>query len=118
MRTEPFTVELLQQVRDAVTEGDVIDTLGVGRPNGIVRITAEGIWVETDRSKELGSGPQFVPAWMVVAGWTHLRRFGRMSHQDLLNELNVKRSAFVCALLSRLPDVQVESVRPIVLSLR
>ncbi|MGO9733520.1 hypothetical protein [Mycobacterium sp.] len=39
--------------------------------------------------------------------WTH----------ELLHELNVKRSAFVCALLAQFPDVVVRSTRPIILEL-
>jgi hypothetical protein len=35
----------------------------------------------------------------------------------LLNELNVKRSAFVCALLARFDGVEVELDKPIVLRL-
>ena len=47
-----------------------------------------------------GLHPQIVPAWMIVAAWEHLRQNGALTHQELLNELNVKRSAFVCALLA------------------
>ena len=61
--------------------------------------------------------PQIVPAWMIVAAWEHLRRNGELTHSELLNELNVKRSAFVCALLAQFPDVVVRSTRPIVLEL-
>jgi hypothetical protein len=54
---------------------------------------------------------------MIVAGWEHLRQYGVLTHQELLNELNVKRSAFVYALLAQFPDVVVCSTRPIVLVL-
>jgi hypothetical protein len=61
--------------------------------------------------------PQMVPAWMIVAAWEHLRHNGELTHHELLHELNVKRSAFVCALLAQFPDVVVRSTRPIVLEL-
>jgi hypothetical protein len=38
-----------------------------------------------------------------------------LSQNELLNDLNVKRSAFVCALLAQFPDVVVESLQPTVL---
>ena len=58
-----------------------------------------------------------MPAWMIVAAWEHLRRNGELTHHELLHELNVKRSAFVCALLAQFPDVVVRSTRPLVLEL-
>lgn len=58
-----------------------------------------------------------MPPWMIVAAWEHLRHNGELTHHELLHELNVKRSAFVCALLAQFPDVVVRSARPIVLEL-
>jgi Family of unknown function (DUF6884) len=46
-----------------------------------------------------------------------LRQMGELSQNELLNDLNVKRSAFVCALLAQFPDVVVRSTRPTVLEL-
>lgn len=54
---------------------------------------------------------------MIVTAWEHLRRNGELTHNELLRELKVHRSAFVCALLARFPDVVVRSTRPIVLEL-
>ncbi|UQX11486.1 hypothetical protein [Candidatus Mycobacterium methanotrophicum] len=54
---------------------------------------------------------------MIVAVWEHLRQDGELTHHELLHERNVKRSAFVCALLAQFPDVVVRSTRPIVLEL-
>jgi hypothetical protein len=100
-----------------VQPGDEIPTLSVKRPNRIVAIDCSGIWVETERSDSRGSGPQLVPGWMIVAGWERLCKTGELSQAELLNELNVKRSAFVCALLAQFLDVVVRSTRPTVLEL-
>ena len=54
---------------------------------------------------------------MIVTAWEHLRRNGELTNNELLHELKVHRSAFVCALLARFPDVVVRSIRPIVLEL-
>jgi hypothetical protein len=96
----------------------VINTLGIARPNRIVSIDREGILVETQRSIDNGTGPQLVPAWMIATAWEHLRLRGRLSNQELLHDLNVKRSAFVCALLSHFAEVEIESLRPIALRLK
>ncbi len=115
--TAPFDDDLLERVLAAVNPGDVISTLGIARPNWIVSVDREGVTVETERSKDRGTGPQLVPAWMVTTAWEHLGRYGRLSQKELLGPLNVKRSAFVCALLARFPDVDIESTRPVVLGL-
>jgi hypothetical protein len=104
-------------VLSAVEPGDEISTLSIKRPNRIVAIDRSGVEVETLRSERRGSGPQFVPAWMIVAAWNRLRQKGELSQDELLNDLNVKRSACVCALLSQFPDAVVRSTRPTVLEL-
>lgn len=114
---ETFDDDVLEMVREAVRVGDVISTLGISRPNWIAGINQDGVLVETERSHEMGRGPQLVPAWMINVAWAHLRKYRRLSHDQLLNELNVKRSAFVCALLSRFEGVEVESDKPIILRL-
>lgn len=50
---------------------------------------------------------------MISVAIRHLHTYGVLSQQQLLNELNGKRSAFVCALLALLPGVEVASIRPI-----
>lgn len=117
MTTQAFSADLLERVQHAVQPGQVINTLGIARRNRIVAISRDGILVETDRSDAMGKGPQLVPAWMVEIAWDHLCLHGHLSNQQLLNDLNVKRSAFVCALLSHFAEVQVDSLRPIVLRL-
>lgn len=115
---KPFNDELFDRVSTAVKPGDIVTTLGTARPNWIFSVDRDGVWVETERSKERGSGPQLVPAGMVATAWEALRRHGRLSQKELLGPLNVKRSAFVCALLARFPDVDIESDRPVALRLR
>ena len=116
-RSTEFNDELFNRVLSVLESGDEITTLSNKRPNRIVSIDRSGVSVETLRSDHRGTGPQIVPAWMIVAAWDHLRQNGELTHHELLNELNVKRSAFVCALLAQFPDVVVRSTRPIVLEL-
>jgi hypothetical protein len=52
---------------------------------------------------------------MIVAAWNRLRQKGQLSQNELLNDLNVKRSAFVFALLAQFPDVHMLTTRPTVL---
>lgn len=54
---------------------------------------------------------------MIVTAWRHLQQNGVLTHAELLDDLNVKRSAFVVALLAQFPDVVVRSTHPIVLEL-
>ncbi len=109
--------ELLQRIYAAVQPGDEITTLSTKRPNVIAAIDQDGIWVETLRSDRRRSGPQLVPAWMIVSAWRHLQQKGVLTHAELLADLSVKRSAFVVALLAQFTDVAVRSTRPIVLEL-
>ena len=59
-----------------------------------------------------------MPAWMIQTAWDHLRARGSLTNLLSNKGLNVKRSSAVCALLSRLPDVEVTSSRAIQLRLR
>lgn len=115
MSQTEFDDDLYDRVRDAICIGDEIETLSIKRRNRIAGIDRTGVWVETARSKERGSGPQLVPAWMVAAAWKRLCTRGEISQVEVLNELNVKRSAFVCALIALFPDVVVRQTRPTVL---
>ena len=113
--TIEFDNAMLQRVRAAVRPGDTILTLGKGKPNRIVDISRDGVLVETEASVGKASGPQLVPAWMVIAGWEHLAVRRTLTQAHLLKVLNVKRSAFVCALLAQMPGIEVQSTRPVVL---
>lgn len=112
--------ELLALLRTHVPAGTTIKTLGRGQPNWIAEVAAVGVRIETERSRALGEEAQLVPAWMLQSAWSHLSKHGRLSNKNLLatDGLNVKRSSAVCALLSHLPSVEVESRSPIVLRLR
>lgn len=105
----------LARIRKSVDIGDVIPSLKQGQPNRIASIGPEGVYVETRDSDRKASGPQLVPAWMILTAWNHLATHGSLSYVELVK--HAKRSTFVCALLSRFPDVDVESTNPIVLRL-
>jgi hypothetical protein len=114
---EAFDDDVFEMVSEAVRVGDEISTLGISHLNWIAGIGRDGVFVETQRSRKMGRGPQLVPAWIINVAWAHLRTYRRLSQDQLLNELNVKRSAFVCALLARFDGVEVELDKPIVLRL-
>lgn len=107
--------DLLERITEAVEDCDAIETLSNKRTNWIASFDRTGVWVETERSRARGAGPQLVPAWMIVVAWEQLCKNGTLSHIELLNDLKVMRSAFVCALLAQFPDVVVVQGRPAVL---
>jgi hypothetical protein len=117
MSPKEFDDELFDLVSEVVDPGMVILTLSSKKLNRIAAVDRDGLMVETERSMNLGSGPQLVPAWMIATAWHRLRENGELSQQELLNELNVKRSAFVCALVAKFPDVRIRSTRPTVLEM-
>jgi hypothetical protein len=112
---EVLDAELLLAIRAAVAAQPVVPTISDGRPNWIRELTPDGVWVETERSRQLGRPPQHVPAWMIQIAWEYLAFHGTLTNRYLLADdgLNVKRSSFVCALLAALPGVTVTSRRPI-----
>ena len=118
MSTAEFDEALFQKVTQVVGPGTAILTLSTKNLNRVTAVDRKGVWVETERSMRLGAGPQLVPAWMIAAAWDRLRDKGELSQQELLNELNVKRSAFVCALVAKFPEVHIRSTRPTVLELQ
>lgn len=118
MSAAEFDDELFDQVSEAVGPGTAILTLSTKNLNRVTAVERKGVWVETERSMGLGSGPQLVPAWMIAVAWERLRDKGKLSQQELLNELNVKRSAFVCALVAKFPNVHIRSTRPTLLELQ
>ncbi len=114
---EQFDPILLGALREAIPNGSFVRTLASGRPNTVVEVTPQGVYVETERSLARGAQPQLVPAWMIQLAWDYLQLNGELTNTYLLatDGLNVKRSSAVCALLARLPQVEVASVRPITL---
>jgi len=116
-RGTPFDEGLLDVILQSVKVGEEIRTLSNQRANRIEAIDADGISVTTGRSTRMGTGPQKVPAWMITRAWNHICKHGYLTQQGLLHDLDVKRSAFVCALLAKFPGVEVETVRPTLLRL-
>lgn len=84
-------------------------------PRSVQDITPDGVWVETRKSRAQGRPPQLVEAWMIQIAWDWLQARDSITAKFLVADdgLNVKRSSFVCALLARLPDVEIVSRRPI-----
>ncbi|BBX88400.1 hypothetical protein [Mycolicibacterium boenickei] len=107
--------DLLERITGMIAGSDAIETLSNKRSNWITSFDRAGVWVETERSRARGAGPQLVPAWMIVAAWERLRENGTLSHIELLKDMKVMRSAFVCALLAQFSDVVVVQDRPAVL---
>jgi hypothetical protein len=117
---EELDPAFLDKLRQAVPPGSVVPTLSGDRPNTVTGVSPQGLYVETDKSRAKGTPPRLVPAWMLQLAWDYLRARGTLTNRYLLatDGLNVKRSSAVCAVLARLPEVEVTSVRPISLCVR
>jgi antitoxin (DNA-binding transcriptional repressor) of toxin-antitoxin stability system len=111
-RGTDFGDDLFEKILRSVSAGEELRTLSQGRPNRIVSIDRNGVYVTTQRSEGLGTGPQLVPAWMFVRAWDQLTEKGSLTQEGLKHALGVNRSVFVCALLATFDDVEVESRRP------
>ena len=90
-------------------EGEVIYTLARRRPNEITDIDDDGIRVLTERSSP---NSELVPKWMFETAIQYLVEYKSLSNATLLKTLNVKRSSFVMAALSKLDYVDYET-RPL-----
>jgi hypothetical protein len=110
---------LLSAIRAAVAIDNLFPTVRDGRPNRVHDVTPDGVWVETLESRRKGRPPQLVDAWMIQVAWDRLEACGSLTQRFLVADdgLNMKRSSFVCALLARLPGVEIVSRRPIELAL-
>jgi hypothetical protein len=98
---------LFDLVRREVAKNPVFETLGPDRKRNLVRdVAAEGVYVETARSRGRGVGAELVPSWMIGLAWDTLRANGALTNRYLLDGLHVHRSSLVCALLARLPGVR------------
>jgi hypothetical protein len=106
-RTDLLSDSLFESLQSSIEPGECIYTIARPQPNWIVEITPEGAWVETNRSRRRATGPQLVPAWMLNLAFAELVKHRTLTPARLLGELNIKRSAAVCALLARLPDVEL-----------
>jgi len=113
---ERIDADLLALINAQVRREPTLYTLGTSpKPNFVRDATPSGIWVETDRTRASKTGAQVVSPRMLNLAWDVLKARGELSNRTLLDELRVHRSSFVCALLARLPGVEVVSSRPIVL---
>lgn len=106
--------DLLRRLSAVVRPGDTVRTLTHSRPNEVVDIGLEGVWISTAKSS-VQDAPQLVPAWMLNEAWSRLNADRMLTNTELMK--SVKRSSAVLALLSQLPEVTVVSTRPIVLRL-
>lgn len=119
---EQIEPDLLRLLADAARTDPTVYTLGrAAKPNFVRDVTAGGLWVETQRSRKLQAGDgraasQHIPARMLNLAWDTLRARGRLTNRELLDELRVHRSSFVCAILARLPGVKREEGEGIVLT--
>lgn len=103
---EMLDADLEALLRAEVARDPAFFTLGPRpSPNMVCEVSAQGLYVETTRSRGLGRPPQEIPAWMLNLAWGYLRTHGELTNAFLLKELRVHRSSAVCALLERLPGV-------------
>jgi HKD family nuclease len=110
--------ELVAAIRAEVRRDPVFLTISSRRPNRVTDVTPSGIWVETEASASKGRPAQHIPAWMFQLAVDHLEAHGTLTNAYLLSSdgLNVKRSSAVCAILARLPGIQVVTHRPVQLA--
>ena len=116
--TESMSEQLFQALLLTIPEGSVVETLADHRSNHVAVLSPDAIWVETEKTRALGTGAQPVPGWMLQLAYDRLRSHGTLTNADLLNQLRVHRSSFVCAALAELPDVAVLRRSPITLGWR
>lgn len=112
---EPFLLAGIEQAR---RRDPVFRTLGANPARNLVtEVNPSGVFVETEKSKAERRPPQLVPAWMFNLAWDVLRARGELTNKELLTELRVHRSSAVCAILARLPGIDVPPGRGVALRL-
>lgn len=116
---ESFELALYRFLKAEVERDPVFMTLGPSpRRNRVVDLSPVEIHVETERSRVRSGGAEAIPAWMFNLAWDRLRTHGTLSNAELLNDLRVHRSSAVCAILARLPPVQLTRGKGITLRWR
>lgn len=116
---EQIDPELLALIQSRVRAEPRLYTLGpMPKPNLVREATPSGLWVETERSRAAKKPAQFIPPHMLNLAWDVLKSRGELSNRELLDELRVHRSSFVCAMLAKVPGVEVVSSRPVLLRYR
>ncbi len=107
LRKETFSPVLYDLIEAEVQKDPVFMTLGRSpKPNRVVAMSPEGVFVETETTKRDHKTPQLVPAWMFDLAWDYLMVHGALSNRMLLGQLRVHRSSAVCAILARLPEIE------------
>lgn len=117
-KATPFDADLWDALQPHLRKGEVFETCTSRQQNTLNDFSESALYVATDRSRQRRSGPQEVPAWMFNIAWDYLRTHRKLSNTVLLNELRVHRSSAICAVLARLPQVELHSRRPLVLTWR
>ena len=112
---ELFDSELYTALRAEVRRDPVFRTLGRDRPNRVVERTPIEVQIETERSREGPEAQSLYPLGCSTSPGIGCGTHGTLSNVELLNDLRVHRSTAVCAILARLPKVEVMPGRTIVL---
>lgn len=110
--------ELFEALTQAAKRDPVFLTLGRPAPNTVTNVSRSEVLVQTGRSKQRSGQAASIPAWMFNIAWDSLQANGSLSNDVLLNHLRVHRSSAVCAILARLPGVEVVPGKKVVLRLR
>jgi hypothetical protein len=116
-RSTEFDDELFSRMLSVVESGDEITTLSNKRPNRIVSIDRSGVSVETLRLDRRGTGPQIVPARMIVCRVGAPVPERRVDSPGAAQRAEREAFGFRVCVLAQFPDVVVRSTRPIVLEL-
>ena len=91
---------------NALENDRVVYTLSRKCRNEVPEVSEEGIQVVTKRSCP---DSHLVPKWMFEEAVNHIREHGSLSNRTLLNTLNIKRSSFVMAALSKLDYIDYKT---------
>ena len=99
--------ELFEAIDREVARDRVFLTLGRPAPNTITEVTRAEVLVMTEKSLKQTGQASSIPAWMFNIAWDYLQAKGELSNKTLLSHLRVHRSSAVCAILARLPGIEV-----------
>lgn len=101
--------EIWNDIADTLEQEKEIYTLVKRKVNVITMIDGDGFHVMTERSRPKS---EVVPKWMFEKAIKYLIEHKTLTNATLLNDLNVKRSSFVMAALSRLTYIDYKT-RPL-----
>jgi phosphatidylserine/phosphatidylglycerophosphate/cardiolipin synthase-like enzyme len=104
---EVIAPDLYKALSASARRDPIFKTLGSQPKPNKVEVTPREVLVETEATQHKHSPPQLVPAWMLNLAWEYLRTKGELANTVLLRELRVHRSSAVCAMLARVPGVEV-----------